>query len=63
MDDDFTRRNGRREAARSGAAGIDEQYATALFDPRLVGMPRYHRSNARRGWLDAELCEIVNGVD
>src|ERR1700677_2789834 len=63
IDDDLTHGDGQREATRPGAAGIHEQYATALLNPGLVGMPRDHRANARRGWLDAEPCEIMNGVD
>src|SRR6185369_5644532 len=61
-DHELSHRYGKREPARAGAAGVDEQHAVPLDHGGLVRVARYHDTNACSFRVDAELRDIVNRV-
>ena len=51
------------EAARAGAAGVDEQHAVASFDLGLVRMPEHHHPESRRPRVNIQLQFIMPEID
>jgi hypothetical protein len=55
--------HGEIESPRSGAAGVEIHDAVVMLDAGPVRMPEHYHVHARRGWVDVELFDVVNGVD
>ena len=51
------------EAAETGAAGVDVENTSALFNGGFVGVAAYYYVEAGAGWTDVDLFDIVKHVD
>jgi hypothetical protein len=51
------------EAARTSAAGVDEENFAALFDRGLVRVAGNYGGEARGGRIEIELREVVKNID